>query len=39
METRLVRVDDPGILDDIDDPEALRHFRERLEAKSNERQE
>jgi molybdenum cofactor cytidylyltransferase len=39
METRLVRVEDPGILDDIDDPEALRHFRERLEAKSNERQE
>jgi molybdenum cofactor cytidylyltransferase len=30
METRLVPVDDPGILDDIDDPEALRHFRERL---------
>jgi molybdenum cofactor cytidylyltransferase len=39
METRLVKVDDPGILDDIDDPEALRHFRERLEAKANERQE
>jgi molybdenum cofactor cytidylyltransferase len=39
METRLVRVDDAGILDDIDDPEALRNFRERLELKSNERQE
>ncbi len=39
METRLVKVDDPGILDDIDDPEALRHFGERLEAKANERQE
>ena len=33
METRLVKVDDPGILDDIDDPEALRHFRERLASK------
>ena len=30
METRLVPVDDPAILDDIDDPEALRAFRERL---------
>jgi molybdenum cofactor cytidylyltransferase len=30
METRLVPVDDPGILDDIDDPEALRQFRERI---------
>jgi molybdenum cofactor cytidylyltransferase len=39
METRLVSVEDPGILDDIDDPEALRLFRERLEAKANERQE
>ena len=36
METRLVPVDDPGILDDIDDQEALRHFRERLELKSAE---
>jgi molybdenum cofactor cytidylyltransferase len=34
METRLVKVDDPGILDDIDDPEALRHFRERLASKT-----
>jgi molybdenum cofactor cytidylyltransferase len=41
METRLVKVDDPGILDDIDDPEALRHFRERLASKTaaNEPQE
>jgi molybdenum cofactor cytidylyltransferase len=39
METRLVKVDDAGILDDIDDPEALRHFRERLEAKANERED
>jgi molybdenum cofactor cytidylyltransferase len=39
-ETRLVKVDDPGILDDIDDPEALRHFRERLALKTaNEHQE
>jgi molybdenum cofactor cytidylyltransferase len=38
METRLVKVDDPGILDDIDDPEALRHFRERLELKNHEPQ-
>jgi molybdenum cofactor cytidylyltransferase len=30
METRLVPVDDPAILDDIDDPEALRVFRERV---------
>jgi molybdenum cofactor cytidylyltransferase len=30
MVTRLVPVDDPGILDDIDDPEALRLFRERI---------
>ncbi len=35
METRLVRVEDPAILEDIDDPEALRHFRERLALKSN----
>ena len=34
METRLVKVDDPGILDDIDDPETLRHFRERLASKT-----
>jgi molybdenum cofactor cytidylyltransferase len=34
METRLLKVDDPGILDDIDDPEALRHFRERLASKT-----
>ena len=39
METRLVPVDDPGIVDDIDDADALRHFRERLEAKANERPE
>jgi molybdenum cofactor cytidylyltransferase len=39
METRLVKVDDPGILDDIDDPEALRHFRERLALKSDEPEE
>jgi molybdenum cofactor cytidylyltransferase len=39
METRLVKVDDPGILDDIDDPDALRHFRDRLETKANEPQE
>jgi molybdenum cofactor cytidylyltransferase len=39
METRLVPVDDPGILDDIDDPEALRQFRERLDLRANERQE
>lgn len=31
MESRLVPVDDPAILDDIDDPEALRLFRERIE--------
>ncbi len=31
MDTRLVPVDDPAILEDIDDAEALRHFRERLE--------
>ncbi|MCU1262977.1 MAG: hypothetical protein JWO80_5862 [Bryobacterales bacterium] len=31
-ETRYVAVDDPGVLDDIDDPEALRAFRERTEA-------
>jgi molybdenum cofactor cytidylyltransferase len=30
METRLVPVDDAGILDDIDDPEALRQFRDRI---------
>jgi molybdenum cofactor cytidylyltransferase len=36
METRLVPVDDPGILDDIDDPDALRHFRDRVELKSDE---
>jgi molybdenum cofactor cytidylyltransferase len=30
METRLVPVDDPAILDDIDDPVALRLFRERI---------
>jgi molybdenum cofactor cytidylyltransferase len=40
METRLVKVDDPGILDDIDDPATLRHFRERLALKTaNEPQE
>jgi molybdenum cofactor cytidylyltransferase len=38
METRLVRVEDPAILEDIDDPEALRHFRERLAMKSNDEQ-
>jgi molybdenum cofactor cytidylyltransferase len=38
METRLVPVDDAGILDDIDDPEALRHFRERLESERLERE-
>jgi molybdenum cofactor cytidylyltransferase len=31
-ETRYVAVDDPAILDDIDDPEALRAFRERTGA-------
>jgi molybdenum cofactor cytidylyltransferase len=40
METRLVKVDDPGILDDIDDPDALRHFRERVALRTaNESQE
>jgi molybdenum cofactor cytidylyltransferase len=41
METRLVKVEDPGILDDIDDPEALRQFRDRLASKTlaNEPQE
>jgi molybdenum cofactor cytidylyltransferase len=32
VETRLVPVEDPAILDDIDDPETLRAFRERLGA-------
>jgi CTP:molybdopterin cytidylyltransferase MocA len=35
METRLVPVDDPGILDDIDDPEALRQFRDRIADKQH----
>jgi molybdenum cofactor cytidylyltransferase len=35
METRLVPVDDPSILDDIDDPEALRIFRERIAKESH----
>lgn len=35
METRLVPVDDPAILDDIDDPEALRLFRERVARESH----
>jgi molybdenum cofactor cytidylyltransferase len=37
METRLVPVDDPAILDDIDDPETLRVFRERIERENLER--
>lgn len=36
METRLVPVDDPAILEDIDDAEALRHFRERLASSQTE---
>ena len=31
-ETRFLEVDDPGILDDVDDPEALRTFLERTAA-------
>jgi len=34
MESRLVKVDDAGILDDIDNPEALRQFRDRIAYKS-----
>jgi molybdenum cofactor cytidylyltransferase len=37
METRLVPVDDPAILDDIDDPVALRLFRERIAREVSER--
>ncbi len=39
METRLVPVDDAGILDDIDDANALRLFRRRLEQDALERQQ
>jgi CTP:molybdopterin cytidylyltransferase MocA len=38
MESRLVKVEDAGILDDIDDPEALRQFRDRIAFKATDQQ-